>query len=501
MANNETNNVTAEEIKEKKHRLLAWLKELVSIFKSPACFEALKKCEENLELLTENNAVTAEALDNLLDLTSELKGKIGTMDEHEIEEEITKINQEIEIVTAKDTSSIESSFPVAYEQIQSSVNGDTKNVALCEDASGDILLRITTPEDKVWYSKVNTLFAENEVSVSLSKPLEEYRTKVKVIQDLTSVKDNMPLLEKNFLKAIYPDIDNISNINDKKAKAELSNLERRIKNLETRRNFSNKYKESVVCDDNPNYKARFDGKTFYIENTSERKLIKAVLDENKKIMFSAYENYDYQTYETVGRGINLGRFVQRPDSDRINSEISLDKDRVFYEALKTSAFSEYLSTIGLDENSVDFILHREGKNGFHKVKDERAINRIIKVNERVNKILPKDYFSKLVSDEKSTYIRIQTPTKKNIYISFKENGNVDRYSLWTPQKNVIKSVIERKIKNSKESEETTGVIGKNAKIVSDTGYQDEEFKKCVASFEKAFEKERKAEAKSEKRER
>lgn len=501
MANNETNNVTAEEIKEKKHRLLAWLKELVSIFKSPACFEALKKCEENLELLTENNAVTAEALDNLLDLTSELKGRIGTMDEHEIEEEITKISKEIETTTAPKKPNIESSFPVAYEQILSSVNGETKELALCKDASGDMLLRITTSEDNVWYSKVNTLFAENEVSVSLSKPLEESRKKVEVIKDLTSVKDKMPLLEKNFLKAIYPDIDDKSNINDMETIATLGSLEGQVKDLQARRNFNSKYKESTVCDDNPNYKARFDGKTFFIENVNERKLIKTVIDENKKITFTAYDNYDNQTYETVGRGINLGCFEQRPNSDRIKAKISLDRDKVFYEALKTSAFSEYLQTVGLDKNAIKFMLHREGKDGFHKVKDTKAIDRIIKVNERINKLLPKDYFSKLVSDDDATYIKIQTPAEKIVYISFKENGSIDRYSLWTPQKKDIKSVIERETKNGKEIGNTTGVIGKNAKIVSETGYQDEDFKKCVASFEKAFEKERKAEVKSEKKER
>lgn len=86
-----------------------------------------------------------------------------------------------------------------------------------------------------------------------------------------------------------------------------------------------------------------------------------------------------------------------------------------------------------------------------------------------------------------------------VYISFKENGNVDRYSLWTPQKKDIKPVIERDTKNGKEIGDTSGVIGKNAKIISEKGCQDEEFKRCVASFEKAFDKERKAEAKNEKR--
>lgn len=51
MTNNQTNNVTAEEIQEKKHKLLAWLKELVSIFKSPACFEALKGVKKTLNCL------------------------------------------------------------------------------------------------------------------------------------------------------------------------------------------------------------------------------------------------------------------------------------------------------------------------------------------------------------------------------------------------------------------------------------------------------------------
>ena len=131
MSNKQTNNVTAEEIQEKKHKFLAWLKELVSIFKSPACFEALKRCEENLELLTENNAITAETLDNLLDLTSELKGKIGTMDEHEIEEEIEKINEAMTKGTSK--TKIESSFSTAFDQILSSVNENIKELALCKD--------------------------------------------------------------------------------------------------------------------------------------------------------------------------------------------------------------------------------------------------------------------------------------------------------------------------------------------------------------------------------
>lgn len=499
MTNNQTNNVTAEEIQEKKHKLLAWLKELVSIFKSPACFEALKRCEENLELLTENNAITAETLDNLLDLTSELKGKIGTMDEHEIEEEIEKINDAITKGTSE--KKIESSFSTAFDQILLCVNGDIKELALCKDASNDILLKVVTSDDKVWYSKTSTFFAGNEVNVSLSSPVDEYHTKMEVIQDLTPVKDNAALLERNFLKAIYPDIDDVSHINDKETKETISKLETKIKKLQAKRSFNNKYKESVVCDDNPDYKARFDGKTFYMENVTERKLIKAVVDENKNLTFTAYENYDNQTYETIGRGINLGRFVQRPDSNRIKAEISLDKDRVFYEALKTSAFSEYLYNLGLDENSVEVMLHRDGKDGFHKVTDERAIKRIINVNERISKILPKDYFSKLVSDDSSTYIKIQTPSKKIVYISFKENGDVDRYSLWTPQKKDIKPVIERDTKNGEEIGDTSGVIGKNAKIISEKGCQDEEFKRCVASFEKAFDKERKVEAKSEKKER
>lgn len=499
MSNKQTNNVTAEEIQEKKHKLLAWLKELVSIFKSPACFEALKRCEENLELLTENNAITAETLDNLLDLTSELKGKIGTMDEHEIEEEIEKINQEMNKDTI--TSKIVSTFPTAFNQILSCVNGNIKELALCEDASNDILLKVVTSDDKVWYSKTSTLFAGNKVNVSLSSPVDEYHTKMEVIQDLTPVKDNAALLERNFLKAIYPDIDDVSHINDEETKETISKYKTKIKKLQEKRSFNNKYKESVVCDDNPDYKARFDGKTFYMENVTKGKLIKAVVDENKNLTFTAYENYDNQTYETIGRGINLGRFVQRPDSNRIKAEISLDKDRVFYEALKTSAFSEYLYNLGLDENSVEVMLHRDGKDGFHKVTDERAVKRIINVNERISKILPKDYFSKLVSDDSSTYIKIQTPSKKIVYISFKENGDVDRYSLWTPQKKDIKPVIERDTKNGEEIGDTSGVIGKNAKIISEKGCQDEEFKRCVASFEKAFDKERKVEAKSEKKER
>lgn len=501
MSNKQTNNVTAEEIQEKKHKFLIWLKELVSIFKSPACFEALKRCEENLELLTENNAITAETLDNLLDLTSELKGKIGTMDEHEIEEEIEKINEAMTKGTSKTKTKIESSFSTAFDQILSSVNENIKELALCKDASNDILLKIVTSDDKVLYSKTSTFFAGNEVNVSLSSPVGEYRTKMEVIQDLTPVKDNAALLERNFLKAIYPDIDDVSHINDEETKETISKLETKIKKLQEKRNFNNKYKESVVCDDNPNYKARFDGKTFYIENVNERKLIKAVVDENKNLTFTAYENYDNQTYETIGRGINLGRFVQRPDSNRVKAEISLDKDRVFYEALRTSAFSEYLYNLGLDENSVEVMLHRDGKDGFRKVTDERAVKRIINVNERISKILPKDYFSKLVSDDSSTYIKIQTPSKKMVYISFKENGNVDRYSLWTPQKKDIKPVIERDTKNGEEIGDTSGVIGKNAKIISEKGCQDEEFKRCVASFEKAFDKERKAEAKNEKKER
>lgn len=41
------------------------------------------------------------------------------------------------------------------------------------------------------------------------------------------------------------------------------------------------------------------------------------------------------------------------------------------------------------------MLHRDGKDGFHKVTDERAVKRIINVNERISKILPKDYFQSL----------------------------------------------------------------------------------------------------------
>lgn len=492
MANqNNTTNAETEVIQKKKNRFLEILKEIVSIFKSPACFEALKKCEENLELLTENNAMTAEALDNLIDLTSELKGKIGTLNEEEILQEMANIEEKMKY-EGKTNREVASSFEVALTQVLDNVPINITKTSLCVDVNGDYVFKMSDDNGASYYSRVKTLSLSGDRSISFAPPEAEYNTvKMEELKDLTDVMESEAKFETEFMKTVYPDFCDLSTIDDEEQKE-------KIKLLSDRKSFIEKYREIHRCEDNPKYNVRLVGNTFCMENTSAHKLIKFEQSDNA-IKPVLYSNYERGTYSTIGQGISLGSIQQYPDCDKVNAQLSFDAGYVLNEAIKTEVFSDYLVHIGLSKESVKFMMHREGIEGFHKVGDANVIDRISNVYSRVNKKLPKGYEAKFIND-KNTYIKIQTPSDKNVFISFKANGDIDRYSLWTPDKKDIKSVIERKRDNNNvEIGDTSTVFGENKVVISVKGSKDKDFQKCVQIFEEAFLAEKKDEIKKEQR--
>lgn len=92
----------AKEIEEKKKTLLDYIKAIIEMFRKPYYGAAMKALEDNLNTIGYNNAATAAVLDNLISVTSEIKGKLtGDMSEEKAQELMRELQEKIAAITGE----------------------------------------------------------------------------------------------------------------------------------------------------------------------------------------------------------------------------------------------------------------------------------------------------------------------------------------------------------------------------------------------------------------
>ena len=175
----------AEEIEKKKRTILDVIREIIELFRKPYYVAAMKALEENLNTMGYNNAATAAVLDNLVSVTSEIKGKLtGDMSEEKAQELMRELQEKIEAISGE----LADMKKISEVLSSDGVNGATYSLY---EKDGDLYLSqsendligkkahlvdfVTSPEG------VKTAFTCKEIDVD---PLESIKfTKVELEED------------------------------------------------------------------------------------------------------------------------------------------------------------------------------------------------------------------------------------------------------------------------------------------------------------------------------
>lgn len=385
--------ITEAQLEEKKNALLALLEKLLKLwekFRRPKPWEVMKKISDAMEDITVANGATVAVLEDLVQITNDLEGRMnGNLTLEELESFTDNCQERIETLrnavlgiekAVKFTNIDEVALYAEEAGGELALYKDNDNLYLCIEKNG-ILARQFAINDEYDGKSVKVRFDENFSMEELEKvpvPQISGETKRDTIEGIVFNQ----LLTKDNYKNIS---DTINNLKSKEA-----SLKGQKEDAVQKLNFFYKYAEKQTSEDGKYIAFREDNKTFNICDTASQKMLTFEASTNE-IQLSI-SNYDENFKPTITQNIGAWSFDKK--TGVVHHIINKDKGGIIDSILKSNVAQEYLRNgTGFDEKLIK---------SMNSLLEDRAIERKESENSKyTEKLSLKAYADKLNEDFKA----------------------------------------------------------------------------------------------------
>lgn len=418
--------ITEAQLEEKKNALLALLEKLLKLwekFRRPKPWEVMKKISDAMEDITVANGATVAVLEDLVQITNDIEGRLnGNITPEQSEQIVADCQKSIEELR-NDILNIEKS--VNYSNIDEvarhaeEVGGelalykdkDSDNLYLCIEKNG-ILARQFAIKDEFDGKSLKIIFDENFSMDELEKiPLPPLsKTNGETDKDaIEGIVFNQLLTKEN-----YKDLSD--KINELKSQ-EMSLMEKKEDAVQKLKFFM-KYKEKQTSDDGRYVSFFGENHTFNICDTSTQKMMTFEASSNEvKLMFGNYdENYN------IAEALDIGGWSFDKKTGLTQQAFLRDKGGVIDGILKTSVAQEYFRNgAGFDESLI------EGLNGVLENRNTKVSSKEELDIKDVKAPTLKEYADKLNKELKeagsSAFAKYEKKNNRIVIIDKKNNLN------------------------------------------------------------------------------
>ena len=450
-----------EEIK----KLLHSLKETAEkMFGKGACYEAIKNMEKHIDELQkqceETNEISLQTVSDMYKLTKKLAGNFSDLEAGKITPEQLE----------KSTLELASKMNFKKETIQSVMSEEVKNILSNIDANNaDIFIYST---DGLSSKKVAVLDKSNNKAYTFSvKSMGEnegYDISVKTEDmeennyDTLYNHPNFTLVQNHlrsndFIKDVQYNILYHSGIEQLTNKLEnMNKTSLKLKEIQNIQKYVERANE-VRHDEQHNIVTFLDKKTgvFKAFYPDKNKLVELVKSKDRLVgtMYNIEglnTMSDEQLKELSTDGLNGSKVANFTNAtldngEAINANVAFDNDNVVRRVFENENTKEFLDNIcNIDNETLNEVLMIEDIENFKAITvDEKFDDKISAINREIQKQIGDSYNIRLLNDKKGTYIRatpVGKDNKRDVFITFKENGEPDKYAVRTDD-NKIKTVI------------------------------------------------------------
>lgn len=455
-----------EEIK----KLLHSLKETAEkMFGKGACYEAIKNMEKHIDELQkqceETNEISLQTVSDMYKLTKELAGNFSDLEAGKITPEQLE----------KATLELASKMNFKKETFQSVMSEEVKNILSDIDANNADILIYSKDEisskNVVVFDKSNNkayMFSVtqstnqegNQTDYKISLTREKYMEendyeKIYNNPDFVLVPNN--LRSDDFIKDVQYNILYHSGIEQLTNKLEnMNKTSLKLKEIKNIKKYVERANE-VRHDEQHNIVTFLDKKTgvfkaFYPEKNKLVELVKS----KDRLVGTMYNieglntMSDEQLKELSTDGLNGSKVANfrnatLDNGEAINANVAFDNDNVVRRVFENENTKEFLDNIcNIDNETLNEVLMIEDIDNFKAITvDEKFDDKIFAINREIQKQIGDSYNIRLLNDKKGTYIRatpVGKDNKRDVFITFKENGEPDKYAVRTDD-NKIKTVI------------------------------------------------------------
>lgn len=431
-------NTNAEQTnEERKKSLYEMLLSIIKAIRHRPCYEALERIERNLDLISDNSEATAVVLDNLIHTTSELASKLNSISIEDVEEEIGKIDNELNALSNSLNNQSKETICAKFEDAVTSYGINIDDAVLYKSgADGEMYLKADDNYYMISSQSIGKMVQFGFVPVDEDTSIS--RLKLNEVELGNYPKAEGIRLE--ILREHFPDYDDLSQY-DNETKEKIQSLMESKKQKEALANSFNEL-YNISSDANGIIGVMREDKTYCVIHERKNAMVEFKMNNNRIVasLYTNYDNSDPHNPKGIGAKKTVGVWRNGIDN-KVYGELDFDRDYIVRDVIKSDMANRFLSVCGLSNDDVKTMLKEEGSRGFKKANDE-FIKKIDAIKRVMESNAPTGWDFKLIHDE-STYICALSPNGNKTYINFDENGKVNQYAYKYEKENDVSLVADK----------------------------------------------------------